>query len=86
MGRTNPTFRNVLRRFEENWQQYRRALRREHQEDFDELLEHADRFAAAAGMQNPTDPEKAILVSVLLAHEVEQRELRERVENLEADE
>ena len=79
MGRTNPTYRDTLRDFEERWQPFRRALRAQYQTDFDRLLEGADRFADAAGYQNPRTAERAILVSMLLAHEVELRRLRERV-------
>jgi len=80
MGRTNPTYRDTLRAFEDRWQPFRRGLRGQYQPDFDRLLEGADRFADAAGYQNPRDAERAILLSMLLAHEVELRRLREQVE------
>lgn len=84
MGRTNPTFRDALRRFEDEWQPYRRALRQQHRGDFDALVESADRFADAAGYRNSTDPVRAILLSMLLAHQVELRELRTRLAALES--
>lgn len=84
MGRTNPTFRDHLRRFREDWGPFRRALRGPHQARFDDLLEGAKRFADAAGFQNPAAPERAVLVSMLLAHEVERQALEERVAELEA--
>lgn len=83
MGRTNPTFRDMVRRFRERWQPYRRALRGPHQARFEALLEGGEQFADAAGHQNPTDAERAILVSMLLAHEVRLHELEARVEALE---
>jgi len=79
MGRTNPTYRDALRRLEADCQPFRRALRRQYQTDFDRLFERARGFADAAGYRNGTDPEFAFLVSVALAQEVELRELRERV-------
>lgn len=85
MGRTNPTFRDRLRRFEEDWQPFRRGLRSEHQADFDRLIEMAERFAAAAGYQNPAHPYRAIVVSILVAQEVDRRRLEARVTALEAD-
>lgn len=85
MGRTNPTYRDDLRDFERRWQPFRRALRRQYQSDFDRLVEDADRFADAAGYRNPRDPEVAILVSMLLAHEVELRQLREQITAEPAD-
>lgn len=75
MGRTNPTYRDWLRSTEERWQPFRRGLRRRYQGDFDRLFERADRFADAAGYANSRDPEVALLLSMLLAHEVRLREL-----------
>lgn len=78
MGRTNPTYRECVQRFEERCGPMRRGLRRQYKTDFDRLFDRARRHADAAGYLNSTDPELAILVSVLLAHEHEIRRLRER--------
>ena len=83
MGRTNPTFRDQLRRFEEQWQPFRRGLRRLHQERFDDLLELADQFAGAAGYQNPQFAYRAIFLAIVLGQEIERHRLKERVEVLE---
>ncbi|WP_276252512.1 hypothetical protein [Halomontanus rarus] len=80
MGRTNPTYRDALRRLEEEWEPMRRGLRREYQDDFDRLFARARGFADAASYANPPDPERALVFSVLLAQEVELRELREKLE------
>jgi hypothetical protein len=37
MGRTNPTYRDYLQRFEERCQPMRRVLRQAHKSDFDRL-------------------------------------------------
>lgn len=84
MGRTNPTFRDNIRRFRERWQPFRRALRNQYQARFDALLEQGERFADAAGFQNPVDAEAGIFLSMLLGHEVELAELQDRVDELEA--
>lgn len=98
MGRTNATFRDLLRRTEREWQPFRRALRRRDREHFDSLLEHARNHADAAGNLNPTDPVPAILLSAILAQERERAALeqdvgalaeqieaqRERIDELEA--
>ena len=78
MGRTNPTYRSWLERYEDDWQPFRRALRRDRRSDFDRLFERASEHAAAAGYQNAVDPELAAIVSILLSQERELRELRER--------
>ncbi|WP_331236099.1 hypothetical protein [Natronorarus salvus] len=80
MGRTNPTYREFLRRYRERCAPYRRGLRRGWQADFDRLFERAERHAAAAGQLNATDPEPVVLLSMLLSHERELRQLREAVD------
>ncbi|SFS68337.1 hypothetical protein [Halostagnicola kamekurae] len=84
MGRTNPTYRDAVSSLESEWGPMRRALRREYQGDFDRLFERARGFADAAGHANATDPERALVLSVLLAHEVELRQVRGRLEETEA--
>ncbi|WP_435127847.1 hypothetical protein [Halobaculum sp. D14] len=83
MGRTNPTYRRFLESYEQDWSTFRRALRAQHRDDFDRLFERAAEHAAAAGMQNPTDPTEALLVSLLVAHETEIRRLRARLDSVE---
>lgn len=83
MGRTNPTFRDFLDGYEARWSAYRRALRKRHRDDFDRLFARVRDHADAAGHQNATDPEMAVLVSILLSQERELRQLRERVDDLE---
>lgn len=80
MGRTNPTYRDALRRHEETWQRYRRALRHDDQEHFDRLFERAANHADAAGHANTLDAERITLFSMLLAHEAELAALRARLE------
>ena len=84
MGRTNPTYRDALRGLETEWEPMRRALRRERQADFDRLFDRARTVADAAGYANATDPERALVLSLLVAHETALRELEERVSELEA--
>jgi hypothetical protein len=80
MGRTNATYRNHLDDYERRCQQFRRALRRERKQDFDRLFERARDHAHAAGHLNATDPERAAILSMLVAQEAELRELREQLE------
>lgn len=76
MGRTNPTFRDLLAGIEERWQPYRRALRRADQRRFDRLFEDARAHADAAGYLNADEPLFPVLVSVLL-------EQQRRIDTLE---
>ncbi|MFP4590541.1 MAG: hypothetical protein ACLFMX_04075 [Halobacteriales archaeon] len=77
MGRTDPTYRDLLTRYEAALQPYRRGLRAEDQGHFDRLFDRARQHADAAAYYNGTDPEAVVLLSMLLAHE---RELDRRAE------
>jgi predicted deacylase len=79
MGRTNPTYRDYLTRFEERCQPMRRGLRRHEKPDFDRLFEHARTHADAAVSLHSTDPELAVLLSILLAQQRQLRHLRTRL-------
>ena len=85
MGRTNPTYRDVIRALEDRWQQYRRALRRDDKHHFDRLFEHGRAHADAAGYLNHQEPELTLLVSVVLEQEKELQQLHDRIEALERD-
>ena len=78
MGRTNPTYRDVLRATEDQWNPYRRALRRHDQQHFDRLFEHARAHADAAGYLNHQWSELPLLVSILLEHEKRLSELEDQ--------
>jgi uncharacterized membrane protein YccC len=79
MGRTNATYRQHLDAYEQRCQSFRRALRRERQRDFDRVFERARNHAHAAGHLNATDPERAAILSVLVAQEAAIRDLREQL-------
>lgn len=69
MGRTNPTYRDLVRRYEETLQPYRRGLRVEDQAHFDRLFDQARHYSDAATYQHAIDPETMVLLSMLLAQE-----------------
>jgi hypothetical protein len=83
MGRTNPTYRDYLRRLEDDWQPFRRGLRRQYKPAFDRLFERAGNHADAVGYLNSADPKTAFLLSVILAQECQLRALEERITALE---
>ena len=85
MGRTNPTYRDVVRSLEENWQQYRKALRRVDKPHFDRLFEHAREHADAAGYLNHQQPEVTLLVSVVIEQEKRMQRLHERLRAVERE-
>lgn len=83
MGRTNPTYRDLLGATEERWAEYRRALRRRDQPRFDRLFVYARNHADAAGTLNHRDRLAPVLMSVALEQERRLDESAERVAALE---
>ena len=86
MGRTNPTYRDQIRRFETRWSDYRRALRIDERPHFDRLLEHARAHADAASYCNATDPTDPLALSIDLEQERRIAALEEKVRALEEKE
>jgi hypothetical protein len=83
MGRTNPTMRDQLRSLEEDeWNDYKRVLRRQNQPIFDELWEDARRHADAIGMVNPRRPMEGVLLSVAIEQQREIHDLQEELESV----
>ncbi|NHN47890.1 hypothetical protein G9464_09800 [Halostella sp. JP-L12] len=85
MGRTNPTYRDLLRRTAERWETFRRGLRREERRRFDDLWEHAHRHADASGLLNHPDPIVPALFSMALEHQRRIDELGARLDAVEDD-
>ena len=85
MGRTNPTFRDLVRTVEERWQAFRRTLRRRDQPRFDRLFEYVREHADAGSILNHEDRLAPMLVSIDLEQERRLDDLDERVDALEAD-
>jgi hypothetical protein len=69
MGRTVPTFVQLIQEAAARWTKFRRALRREDQEPFDRLFHRARFYTQAATYQCNDNPMEAILLSIALDHE-----------------
>jgi hypothetical protein len=83
MGRTTPTYRSYLDAYREEWQPFRRTLRRSDRPAFDRLFEKAHHHADAAGQRDPPDPRFAVLFSILVAQERELAALRAAVDGVD---
>lgn len=86
MGRTNPTFRDLLRGLETRWQDFRRALRRRDQPRFDRLFEYARRHADASGYLNHDEPLFPVLLAIALEQERRLDDLEARIEQRDTTE
>lgn len=82
MGRTNPTFRDQLGAIEDEWETFRRALRRVDQHRFDDLFVYARNHADAAGNLNYPDPLAPVWMSIALEQERRINKLETQVEAL----
>ena len=83
MGKTNLTYRDTIRQFENDWKPYRKALRTQHVDDFDRLIDRARNFADAGGIQNHPHPTTTHMISILLSQEVHMQKMEERLEEIE---
>jgi hypothetical protein len=66
MGRTVPTYRNWLDAEVQRLQNFRRALRNDDREAFDEIVEMAREHASAASYLAAEYPFEAMVLSVLV--------------------
>jgi hypothetical protein len=66
MGRTVPTFVQLIEDATARWSKFRRALRREDQEHFDRLFRSVRSYTQAATYQCNDNPMEAILLSIAL--------------------
>jgi hypothetical protein len=80
LGRTLPTYRNVVEELVADWDGFRRALREEDRARFDEMIGRARELASAGGYDVRIDPSESVFMSILLGHEKELAELRGRRE------
>lgn len=85
MGRTNPTYRDQIRRTKESWSDFRRGLRQRDHDAYDSLWEHASTYADAAGYHNPSRTFDGVFMSIALAQERRIAELEEELAALRDD-
>jgi hypothetical protein len=77
MGRTVPTFTNIIDSEIATWSKFRRGLRKEEQELFDDLFRAAKRHLAENFYAMRTIPFESIAISILL----EQRKLIKQLQD-----
>jgi len=66
MGRTLPTFTQLLADFVKRWAPFRRALRKRDREAFDALIAKAKQHVAEAAYASPEDPFQAVVLAILV--------------------
>jgi len=71
-----PTYRMALEALANQWDDFRRALRKEDREAFDSLVNKARMHASAGTYAIVLDPSESAVLSMLLEHEKELARLR----------
>ena len=79
MERTDLTFNHALQHEIQEWQKFRRALRKEDQQFLDQLFEKAMLHAEAGSTVSRPWPFETILISILVEHEKALAELKSKL-------
>jgi len=79
-GRTVPTYRLALESMAQQWNDFRRALRKDDREAFDSLMNSARIHASASTYAISLDPVESALLSMLLEHEKELLDLKKKLD------
>jgi len=79
MGRTVPTFTNIIDSELSSWSKYRRGLQAEDQEVFDEVFRAAKRHLATNFYAMRSIPFESIIMSIVIEQGKAIRELRNRL-------
>lgn len=82
MGRTVPSFRNLLEEIIRELSVFRRALRGEDKIAFDCLMNRAREHASSCTVAPVLEPMDAIFLSILVEHQKELNSLREEVSHV----
>jgi hypothetical protein len=86
MGRTIATFHQLIEQTRARFAPFRRALRREDQQVFDELFERVKYYAASGTMEAGAEPFEAVVLALLLEQQKTLRALEARLKEAELGE
>ncbi len=85
MGRTVLPFSMVLAEQQQRLSKFRRTLRKQDQEFFDEIFERARLHVQAAVQASNPDPMESVFISVLIEMLRDAKHLKARVDELEKE-
>jgi hypothetical protein len=84
MGRTIPSFRNVLAIEKAEWKPFRNALDKSERKDFDDMFDIPRLYLSACSNSVQLVPLHPIIMSILFHHYKELTEIISEVEQIEA--
>jgi hypothetical protein len=85
MGRTIPSFRNVLAMEKADWKPFRNALDKSERKDFDDMFDIPRLYLSACSNSVQLVPLHPIIISILFHHYKELNQLVSEVEQTEAE-
>lgn len=85
MGRTAPTFREIVEKRIRDWKKFRKALRREAREAFDKMMDAPKRYSSAGSQASRPEPFESIAMSILLEHERKLEEIEGELKEVRDD-
>jgi len=83
MGRTVPTFTQVIQKEIESWSKFRRGLRKEDQEIFDEMFRAPRIHLAASTYTMRVIPFESVAMAIMLEQQKRIKKLEEKINMLE---
>lgn len=83
MGRTIATFHQLIEQTQARFAKFRRALRREDQQVFDELFARVKYYAASGSFEAAWEPMEVIFLAMLVEQQRQLRVLTARLQVLE---
>ena len=83
MGRTLPTYRQLLEVIISEWNVFKKALRKEDRKAFEALMAKARKHASAAGYNTRVNPMESFFMSIILEMEKELDDIKKRFERYE---
>jgi hypothetical protein len=82
MGRLIPSSTSLILKEKDSWAEYKKALRKEDKEIFEQLFLYAKYHSPAIGQSNKFYPIEAILISMLIELKKEINSLKKEIETL----
>jgi hypothetical protein len=82
MGRTVPSFRNVIAEEKKEWKPFRNGLDKSERKHFDEMWDIARNYVSACSNSVQPVPLHPIMISILFHHYKELKECMEDVEHM----
>jgi hypothetical protein len=83
MGRTVPSFRNVIAEEKQEWKPFRDALDKSERKEFDEMWDIPRLYVSACSSSVQLVPLHPIIISILFHHYKELKECISEVERIE---